>query len=541
MEWLKQSLAVKIFSLFVVGLVLIFAVSEWGFIRYNSAVNQHQTLLNQDFNNALTITQINLEFKKQVQEWKNVLIRGSDSNQLNKYWGSFEAQEKKITAMLEGLKQSVKDTETLTALENFSTKYQEMSQKYRQGKDTFTQSNFDINKGDKSVSGVDRAPSQLLGEAATRLTALATEEAVKAKANSDKISITATLSMVSILILVGVALGFMLHHFLVKPTRQIINHISNVSQGELSAELELYREDELGKLATAANQLQASLKATVTNLKNALSSLSLSSSELVQISSGINKGIQEQHSRTDQVATAMNQMTATANEVAQHAQGAATAASQADESAQESMTVMEGTIKTIESMSQEIANASEVIQKLEEDTKSIGTVLDVIRGIAEQTNLLALNAAIEAARAGDQGRGFAVVADEVRTLAQRTQQSTAEIQGIIENVQVGAHHAVEAIERGRTQTDLGVERVAQAGDALKNITHAVEEIRDMNHQIATAAEEQTSVAEDITQNIHEITTIASSNSDQAEKTAQTSAALEDLANELEKIVSTLGQ
>ncbi|MCX4028372.1 HAMP domain-containing protein [Endozoicomonas sp. SM1973] len=541
MEWLKQSLVVKIFSLFIVGLILIFAVSEWGFLRFSHTVDQHQTLLNQEFNNALTITQINLEFKRQVQEWKNVLIRGSDASQLNKYWGRFEDQEKKIKGMLATLQQNVKDKETLNTLEKFNTTYQEMTKKYRQGKDTFVQSKFDISKGDKSVSGVDREPSKLLEEAAARLSTIAAEEAATAKADSNKVSLVATSSMVVILVIVGVALSLMLHHFLVKPTRQIIDHISNVSQGELTNVLELDREDELGRLASAANQLQFSLKTTVTNLKDALSSLSFSSSELVQISSGINKGIQEQHSRTDQVATAMNQMTATANEVAEHAQGAASAASQADESAQESMTVMEGTIKTIESMSQEIANASEVIQKLEEDTKSIGTVLDVIRGIAEQTNLLALNAAIEAARAGDQGRGFAVVADEVRTLAQRTQQSTAEIQGIIENVQVGAHHAVEAIERGKTQTDLGVERVSQAGTALKNITQAVEEIRDMNHQIATAAEEQTSVAEDITQNIHEITTIASSNSDQAEKTAQTSAALEDLANELEKIVNKLGQ
>ncbi|MDE1462842.1 methyl-accepting chemotaxis protein [Spartinivicinus poritis] len=540
MEWLKQSLVVKIFSLFIVGLTLIFAVSEWGFLRFSHTVDQHQTLLNQEFNNALTITQINLEFKRQVQEWKNVLIRGNDANQLNKYWGRFEAQEKKIKTMLEALQQNVKDKETLNTLENFRTKYQEMATKYRQGKDTFVQSKFDISKGDKSVSGVDREPSKLLEEAAARLSTIAAEEAATAKADSNKVSLVATSSMIVILVIVGVALSLMLHHFLVKPTRQIIDHISNVSEGELTTVLQLDREDELGKLASAANQLQLSLKTTVTNLKDALSSLSFSSSELVQISSGINKGIQEQHSRTDQVATAMNQMTATANEVAEHAQGAASAASQADESAQESMTVMEGTIKTIENMSQEIANASEVIQKLEEDTKSIGTVLDVIRGIAEQTNLLALNAAIEAARAGDQGRGFAVVADEVRTLAQRTQQSTAEIQGIIENVQVGAHHAVEAIERGKTQTDLGVERVSQAGTALKNITQAVEEIRDMNHQIATAAEEQTSVAEDITQNIHEITTIASSNSDQAEKTAQTSAALEDLSNELEKIVNKLG-
>jgi methyl-accepting chemotaxis protein len=131
-------------------------------------------------------------------------------------------------------------------------------------------------------------------------------------------------------------------------------------------------------------------------------------------------------------------------------------------------------------------------------------VLDVIRGIAEQTNLLALNAAIEAARAGEQGRGFAVVADEVRNLAQRTQESTAEIQQIIENVQTGAKDAVSAMEQGSESTATCVEQANIAGAALDEITMAVNEIHMMNTQIATAAEEQTTVSEDISKNINEI-------------------------------------
>ena len=122
MEWLKKSLVVKIFSLFFIGLVLIFAIAGWGVLQFNESITQHQNLLNKESKNALIITQANLEFKRQVQEWKNVLIRGSDSNQLNKYWGKFEAQEKKIQTLVEGLKKTFPwikeqvDNSTLLAL-----------------------------------------------------------------------------------------------------------------------------------------------------------------------------------------------------------------------------------------------------------------------------------------------------------------------------------------------------------------------------------------------------------------------------------------
>jgi methyl-accepting chemotaxis protein len=187
----------------------------------------------------------------------------------------------------------------------------------------------------------------------------------------------------------------------------------------------------------------------------------------------------------------------------------------------------------------EISNTAEVVRRLETDTGRIGKVLEVIRGIAEQTNLLALNAAIEAARAGEQGRGFAVVADEVRTLAQRTAESTAEIHQIIDTVQTGAVNVVRAIQSGQQRSEEGVTQVTEAGATLQLITNAVEAIRDMNRQIATAAEEQTSVAEDISRNLTEITAIATSNQENVQRTETAGKNLHELSSQLNEVTQRL--
>jgi len=190
-------------------------------------------------------------------------------------------------------------------------------------------------------------------------------------------------------------------------------------------------------------------------------------------------------------------------------------------------------------MSGEIGQAAGSVTELAQQVASIDQVLAVIRSISEQTNLLALNAAIEAARAGDAGRGFAVVADEVRTLAQRTAESTAEIHQIIDTVQTGASNAVRAIESGQVRSEQGVGQVTEAGLMLQRITEAVEAIRDMNRQIATAAEEQTAVVEDISRNITEITSIATINQQNVERTETASQNLHGLSAQLTEVTQRL--
>jgi methyl-accepting chemotaxis protein len=357
---------------------------------------------------------------------------------------------------------------------------------------------------------------------------------------ADQTIFIGTIVMLASALSVGLLTLWMVNRNIVGPIGLLIEYVAQLSQGRFSDRVNVTRQDELGRLAIAANTLRDFLAETFTRLKHSTTDLDSAGGELKAIAALMAQGTHEQFERTDQVATAMTEMSATAHEVARHAAQAAQAADEADRNSQEGSKVMTATITAINQMRAEISNTADVIRRLETDSGRIGKVLEVIRGIAEQTNLLALNAAIEAARAGDAGRGFAVVADEVRTLAQRTAASTAEINQIISSVQTGAIDAAQAIESGQSRSQESVDQVELAGSSLARITTAVEAIRDMNRQIATAAEEQTSVAEDISRNLTEITAIATTNQSNVQRTQTASEDLHGLSVDLNNVIARLG-
>ena len=246
--------------------------------------------------------------------------------------------------------------------------------------------------------------------------------------------------------------------------------------------------------------------------------------------------IQEQKSQIAQVATATTQMHSTSMVVSQSAEDTLRQIQHADEEAEKVKAISEENIRTIEVLARDVEEAAEVINKLHQDSASIGGILDVIRGVADQTNLLALNAAIEAARAGEHGRGFAVVADEVRTLASRTQQSTQEINSMIEVLQAGAEKAVAVMNQGKEQTTVCVEKTEGSTRALQLISDAVHKAYDVSSQIAQAAKEQNVVSQEISQKLENIVNIAEETSVGAHQTSESSHEVAKLAEELQSSV-----
>lgn len=321
-----------------------------------------------------------------------------------------------------------------------------------------------------------------------------------------------------------------------KPLDDVQNILSSVAEGDLTVDVEVKTDDEVGQMLSSVQSMLKKLRSMISEISSSTITMSNSSGNMLNITEMTQQGVNQQQSQIDQVATAMNEMTATVQEVARHAQEAASTATEADDVASEGSKVVEQTISSINVLASEIENSAAIIKKVEEDGIQIGTVLNVIKSIAEQTNLLALNAAIEAARAGEQGRGFAVVADEVRTLASRTQESTQEIQDMIEQLQSGSQQAVQAMANSQEKAQATVNQAGSAGSSLRAITSNVASISDMNLQIATAAEEQSAVSEEINRNVVEISQIAEQSAEGAQQTAIASEELSELAGQLQSLI-----
>jgi methyl-accepting chemotaxis protein len=242
----------------------------------------------------------------------------------------------------------------------------------------------------------------------------------------------------------------------------------------------------------------------------------------------------QQRQMTDMVATAVHEMGLTVQEIARNASEAAHASQAARNEAGQARQVVGQSVAHIEKMSDEIGSAAHAVTELAGQVASIDQVLAVIRGISEQTNLLALNAAIEAARAGEMGRGFAVVADEVRTLASRTQASTDEIQQMIGRLKQGAETAVGSMRAGQAATEVGVEASQHTGQSLGAISDQIERISEMNGQVATATEEQTSVTEEINRNVQGIADLAQATASEVQGCHDDCTTLRGLADDLSR-------
>lgn len=335
-------------------------------------------------------------------------------------------------------------------------------------------------------------------------------------------------------ILAAGGLGLFATRGIIKPLDSLKAMIRDIAEGEgdLTQRLKMGSKDEIGELAYWFDTFVEKLQLMIKDVGSLANPLSEASKELDVVAHNTGDNAVNQQTQISTVAVAMTEMVSTVQESARNAEVAEKATSAADQEAQRGTEIITGSIDAIYQLAGEVERAADVIQHLEQDTKGVATVLDVIKGIAEQTNLLALNAAIEAARAGEQGRGFAVVADEVRTLAQRTQESTLEIQTIIEQLQSRANDAVKVMEKGKEQTKSSVEQAKEASEAFGQIAESVASVTDMMTQIACAAEEQSTVAESINTEIVKISEMADQTAEDSKKTAASSGKLETLSTKL---------
>lgn len=330
------------------------------------------------------------------------------------------------------------------------------------------------------------------------------------------------------------ALVTLIARSIVRPLQDAVQAMANIASGEsdLTRSLDTHGRDEVTQLAQHFNAFVAKLRKVVNHLQSTASALEQSSTALGTDATQAQQRSQQQALQMDQVATAINEVTYAVQDVARNAEHAASEMRGAQVQAEQGQQNIDSSLSQISELSVTINQAVEVIRTLATQSSEIGSVLEVIRSIAEQTNLLALNAAIEAARAGEQGRGFAVVADEVRLLAQRTQQSTAEIQSMIEGLQKHSEAAVNVIGNSSRASQLTIEQATQAGQTLNSIALALSNLNGLNASIASATSQQAHAIEDINHNVTQAAGLSQSTAQAAEQSSSASVHLKELSVQL---------
>ncbi|MEF9672410.1 methyl-accepting chemotaxis protein [Pseudomonas sp. PCH446] len=336
--------------------------------------------------------------------------------------------------------------------------------------------------------------------------------------------------------LIATLAAWVLSRQLLIPLSRSLKLARHIAAGDLSRDVAVDRQDELGQLQQAMRGMTLGLRELIRGIGASASRVASAAEHLSTSTEQTDASVNSQYAATEQVAAAMKQMTASVLEVARHAETASVAATQADQQAREGDSAVADAIEQIEQLEQQMQRCSQAMDGLQRESERIGSVLDVIKSVSQQTNLLALNAAIEAARAGEAGSGFAVVADEVRCLAQRTQDSAQEIRDLIAALQGGTQEVAGMLDNSRKLTRHSVESSRHSGGKLEAISRSVSQILGMNEQIAAAGEEQSVVAEQISRSVLHVRDMSQQTANACDETAAASLQLSQLGAQLQRLV-----
>ncbi|MGR5147046.1 methyl-accepting chemotaxis protein [Photobacterium alginatilyticum] len=389
---------------------------------------------------------------------------------------------------------------------------------------------------EKLASRFRKVGSELI-EAIDQL-ATAIEEDVKVELKSVESDYRQMMQGVMVVMAVIVGAGLMIAWYLsgliVNPIMSVCGALKRVAQGDLSVRTEELGDNEITQLSHDLNLTLGKLNETIDSLNRISHEVASASTELAEVMVSAQNNAQSELSEIEQVASAVNELSSTAENVSGNASEADTCSKQSHKMVNEGLSVFAQSEQASRETMVKMTEAAQVVTHLREQSEEVSKVIEVIQSISEQTNLLALNAAIEAARAGESGRGFAVVADEVRMLAARTQDSTREIQAIIEDLQHQSTGANEGMQESLKMLQQAEELNGVANEVLGGITDAIDMIGDMNTEVATAAEQQSQVTQNINQNVVNMSELVNLNVVGITQSASASEELSRLAEQQRK-------
>ncbi|KQZ44194.1 methyl-accepting chemotaxis protein [Duganella sp. Root1480D1] len=512
---LKIGVRLALLGAFFMLALLTVGYQGWSAISFIKSSNAQSMQRSVDLTQAVdTARSAQVEFKIQVQEWKNILVRGHDPAQFEKYSAAFVKSGQATNAELQKLSAMLKKLNLQTTLDDEAIKmHEELGKNYMAALKQFDPANPESYRiVDKAVAGMDRPPTKKIDEIVEFIDAQSKKNAAAAVATAEAANRSATITLLVVLVattLIGAAIVSWIIKGITRPLDQAIDIAKTVAAGDLSVDVDVRTKDEVGQLLAALKQMSGNLSDIVSRVRTGTQTIASASNEVATGSMDLSTRTEQQASSLEETASSMTELTST---VRQNNENATQARKLADEAS--NVAVRGG------------ATVSEVVQTMgaiNESSRKIVDIIGVIDGIAFQTNILALNAAVEAARAGEQGRGFAVVAGEVRNLAHRSAAAAKEIKELIGN-------SVERVEEGSRL-------VGEAGVTMEEVVSSVRRVTSIIGEIAIATGEQRDGIEQISDAITQMDNVTQQNAALVEEAAAAAEALQQQAASLEEAVS----
>ena len=503
-----MKLTTKLPLAFAAALLLMFAAALYGLFSLNQSVKVYNTEVRNHVANERAVLTMLATFKLQVQEWKDVLLRGKDPSKLEHGWAAFEQREHTVDEQARALLDTLPEGKSRTLVAQFAAAHTAMGGGYRTGLEAFKSADFDPTAGDRAVAGVDREPARLLAEAQREIAAQSETVSARAAAGARRALVV---SMVLMLVALGAGLGgaFMFSRSITRPLNRAIDVAHTVADGNLTSEWHATGNDEVAELLGALKNMQTSLSRVVSTVRRNAEGVAASSSQIAAGNLSLSARTEEQAASLEETAASMSELTATVKQNADHAQQARGLADDASSAAQSSSAV--------------IGRMTGTMSRIDVSSRKIADITGIIDGIAFQTNILALNAAVEAARAGEHGRGFAVVAAEVRALAQHSSSAAKQIGELI----------ADSVSAAADGTGL----VTEAEQAMQQVLTTVQRFALVMNEIVAAALEQRTGIEQVDTAISLMDSITQQNAALVEQASAAAQALDQQSQDLARQVA----
>ena len=508
----SMKLSVKLPLMIGAVLLLLTGAGLFGIDQLDRSVATYAKVIATDSAKERMATKLLVDFKTQVQEWKNTLLRGKDAKLLDQHWSAFQQHEREVIASAQKLKAALPEGEALALLAKFTQAHATMGEGYRKGFEAFKVANLDSAAGDASVKGIDRAPAELIEQVSNKIEASAAAAVVQAGEASQRATAVSLWLMLAMCALGGIGTGLITRTI----TRQIggepdhAAHVAGeIAKGNLAVDVQV-RPGDTSSLLAAIKAMRDSLAQVVSSVRQSSDSIATGSAQIAVGNADLSQRTEEQAANLQQTAASMEQLTSTVKQNSDTARQANQLATSASEAATKGGLVVSQVVSTMEAITA--------------SSKKISDIISVIDGIAFQTNILALNAAVEAARAGEQGRGFAVVASEVRSLAQRSASAAKEIKTLI-------GQSVEKVETGS-------KLVGDAGRSMQDIVSQVKRVNDLIAEISAASIEQSQGISQVGDAVNQLDQVTQQNAALVEESAAAAESLRMQADSLAKTVAT---